>query len=123
VIRSHSPLVSGVHDLPEPDLAVVREGDYRTRHPRAEEAVLVVEIAQTSQQHDRAKAALYAAGGCPTYWLLDLAAEELTEHAGAREGGYARVQVLGSDETVGLPDLAEVQGSLAFTVRELLGLP
>ena len=91
-VRPHSPLQAGASDLPEPDLAVVR-GDpsaYLERLPQGVEAVLVVEIAQSSQRRDRGKASIYAAAGVSTYWLLDLAARRLEVRTEPGSSYYAR---------------------------------
>ena len=55
-----------------PDLMVVQASLAPDEQPRT--AFLVIEIAHTSQQHDRAKAARYAAAGVEEYWLADAAA-------------------------------------------------
>ena len=67
------PFVAGSRSVPEPDLAVVpgRPFDYLTRHPS--EALLVVEVADTSLPQDRlTKSRIYAAAGVPEYWILNL---------------------------------------------------
>jgi Uma2 family endonuclease len=71
-IRVQMPLDLGEYSEPEPDIAVVegRPGEM-TGHPTT--ALLVVEIALTSQTFDRTrKASLYAAAGIADYWVLDL---------------------------------------------------
>lgn len=107
VIREEKPLIVDEVNLPEPDIVAVRLSAevLRTRHPKASEALLIVEVAATSQPRDRAKAALYAAAGVPRCWLVDLAAnrvEVFTEPLA--EGRYASVRVLGADATLDLPD-------------------
>lgn len=55
-------------NMPEPDLAVVVEAkaEYRRRHPRADETVLVVEVADTSLRQDLfMKRDRYARAGVP----------------------------------------------------------
>jgi Uma2 family endonuclease len=58
IVRVASPLVARPDSLPEPDLALVRGSyaDFGTRHPRGDEAVLVVEVARSSVRIDRKKA-------------------------------------------------------------------
>lgn len=66
------PLVLGQQTDPEPDLAIVK-GDPRssTTHPTT--AALVIEVADTSLNHDiTTKAEAYATGGIPDYWVLDV---------------------------------------------------
>ena len=59
---------------PVPDLAVVRgtPRDYLKRYPEATEAALVVEVSLSSLEEDRAMADIYAAGGIPVYWIVDV---------------------------------------------------
>jgi Uma2 family endonuclease len=60
---------------PEPDLAVVSGSirDHVQRHPAPHEIALVVEVAASSLDLDRAKARLYARAGIAVYWIVNLA--------------------------------------------------
>ena len=67
-------------DGPQPDglIARGRTTDYRTRNPDASETLLAIEVAHSSLAHDRTtKAAVYAAAGIGTYWVLDVANRRL----------------------------------------------
>lgn len=116
-VREEKPLATGQHNLPEPDLAVVhlREDEYSTSHPTGREAVLVVELAYSSQHTDRRKAAIYAAGSVRTLWLLDLVARRLEVRTLPEGGAYQVVQILGENDTVALPESSE-----RWVVRDLL---
>jgi Uma2 family endonuclease len=72
------PLTLDDGSEPEPDLAVVRAADAAdaTRHPTT--AVLVIEVASSSLDIDRAKAAIYAGAGVAEYWIVNID-EELIE--------------------------------------------
>ena len=108
VVREAKPLVAGPHSLPEPDVAVCHgsNSDFTARHPRGEEAVLVLEVARTSVRTDRKKAAAYAGAGVPTYWLIDLVSRKVEVHTDPRnEGHYARVRVAAMGEELELPEL------------------
>lgn len=63
--------------IPEPDLAVVRgqPGDFRGQHPTGRDVALIIEVADSTVQRDRTKAAIYADAGIPWYWIVNL--EEL----------------------------------------------
>ena len=118
-IRNQSPLDLRPHNLPEPDLAVIKGDvrDYRERHPSGKDTLLVIELAQTSQNLDRRKAAIYAAAGIPTYWLIDLSQGSIEVHTGASDlGGYQRRVVLGRDEQVEVPGLG-----VHWPVADLVG--
>lgn len=116
-VRSQCPLRATATSLPEPDLAVVRGAarDYLASHPTGEDALLVVEIAMTSQAVDQMKARVYAAAGVPEYWLLDLAARCLHVHRELSASGYAAVTTLREGEIVSPPGRA-----LRWRVSELL---
>jgi len=118
VVREAKPMVADVDSLPEPDIAVFR-GEYAEffeRHPRGDEAVLVIEAAKTSLVVDHAKAATYARAGVPVYWLLDLVANRLEVHTEPHtDGRYAVVRVLAGDDAVALPALG-----ITWRVRDLL---
>jgi Uma2 family endonuclease len=107
-VRPQLPLDLRPYNLPEPDVAVVPGAprDYRDRHPSGRDAWLVVEIAQTSHDVDRRKAAIYAAGGVEAYWLLDLPQQRLEVHSQPADvGGYRQHVVLAAGEEVELPRL------------------
>jgi Uma2 family endonuclease len=108
-VREEKPLATGQHNLPEPDIAVVqlREDEYSTSHPNGREAVLVVELAYSSQHSDRRKASIYAVGNVRTLWLLDLVARRLEVRTLPATGAYQVVQILGEDDTVALPESSE----------------
>lgn len=60
---------------PEPDVVVVRGGprDYPVDLPSPPNIPLVVEIADSSLQHDRVvKGRIYARAGIPVYWVVNL---------------------------------------------------
>ena len=72
-VRVQLPLVIGQLSLPEPDVAVVPglPRDYSAKHPTT--ALLIVEVADSSLIQDRlSKSAIYAAGGIPDYWIVNL---------------------------------------------------
>jgi Uma2 family endonuclease len=111
-VRAQLPLHLGPHSMPEPDIAVVRgePDDYVDHHPR--EAVLVVEVADSSQLHDRKrKAEIYAEAGIPEYWILNLrfdVLEVLRDPAGC---AYRTRQVVRRGES--LSPLARPEAVLA----------
>lgn len=118
-LRVQLPLDSADDSLPEPDLALVRgaAADYTKRHPSGTEALLVIEVAQSSQAYDRDKARVYARMGVPEYWLLDLAAGRLeVRREPSPDGSYGSVQVLPREARVDLPGTPH-----SLPVSDLLG--
>jgi Uma2 family endonuclease len=73
VERVQASLIVGGRSVPEPDVAVVPGAhlDYLHRHP--DRALLVVEVSQSSLAQDRlSKSRIYAVGGVPEYWIVNL---------------------------------------------------
>ncbi len=115
-VLSHSSLAlrAWPDSMPEPDVAVVpalTKPDY----PRA--ASLVVEVARTSLRKDRdVKAALYARGRIPVYWLVDLAAGQVIVMSAPRRGRYTRERRLGPGQVLTLPGRPRVRIPVAAVV-------
>ena len=106
-ISVQSPIQAGTPDrkwsLPEPDLAVLAEAkdDYHKRHPRGDEVLLVVEVSDTTVQHDSTtKRDLYARAGVREYWVLDVGARQLTVHRKLKDGKFLQVETWAETDTV-----------------------
>ena len=77
-LRPQLPLLLGSDSDPEPDVAVIKgePDDYAAKHPST--AALVVEVADSSLEHDRKhKASLYARAGIPEYWIVNVSERKL----------------------------------------------
>jgi Uma2 family endonuclease len=88
-VRAQLPLAVGPKSMPEPDLAVVvgEPDDYFHAHPST--AILIVEVADSSQYHDRKrKAKVYAAAGIADYWIVNLRLDAVEVLRDPREGVY-----------------------------------
>jgi Uma2 family endonuclease len=103
-VREQRPLVCGEDSQPEPDLAVVRGTIAERGPPRGHEAVLVVEIAWTTQTLARTKAMIYAHAGITEYWLIDLRARTATIHREIDDGDYASIERIDETQSLTLPD-------------------
>ena len=82
--------------IPRPDLAVVRgtERDYLKRYPEASEAALVAEVSVSSLTEDRAMADIYAAGGVPFYWIINVDDGQVEVYSDPGPSGYRSHEVL-----------------------------
>jgi Uma2 family endonuclease len=91
---------------PEPDVAVTKRpaADYSSDSPQQDQLVLVGEISDSTLSYDLGrKALLYATGGVPEYWVLDLAGRRLLVHRMPSTEGYREVRIyLESDEVATL---------------------
>lgn len=114
----HSLGIPGRGSVPQPDVAWVRPRDYAAARPEAADALLVIEVADTSLHHDlHEKAAIYAAGGVPDYWVVDVTAEIVHVLRCPGAAGYAERAALGRGERIA--PLARPEASLA--VEDLFG--
>lgn len=101
-IRCQNPLRLDDVSEPEPDLVILRpRADfYATAHPGPADAILVVEVADTSLAYDLGvKVPLYARHGIPEVWVIDLGARRTTlfrRPAGGRYAEESRVEMGGS---------------------------
>src|SRR5262245_54823429 len=90
VVRVQQPFAASDDSEPEPDLALVAPGCYRDRHP--DRALLIIEVAETSLDHDReTKCPLYASSGVPEYWIIDVNARIVEVYDTPNADRYARV--------------------------------
>jgi Uma2 family endonuclease len=98
MLRDQLPIEVAPEDrqwyAPQPDIAVLREDqrEYAQRHPRGDELVMCVEVADLHPQFDlQMKSPLYARAGVPEYWVLDLTNRVLIIQRNPREGVYDRM--------------------------------
>jgi Uma2 family endonuclease len=102
-MRVQLPLAAADGWMPEPDLALIPE-DTRTRDGHPTTALLVCEVAVSSQKIDRGvKADVYAAAGVPVYWLLDVPAGRLEVFEEPSPDGYRMVRLLRGSDVVPAP--------------------
>jgi Uma2 family endonuclease len=105
--------------LPEPDVAVLPDlkDEYGHRHPRGDELLLVVEVADTTLQYDKTlKRDLYARAGVREYWVLDVDGRQLTVHRNPSSGKFTYVQTWAEQDEVA----PEFHPSEAVKVASLL---
>ena len=111
-VREEKPIILGPHSVPEPDVAVVALDplEYTTVHPH--DALLVVEVADSSLPQDRlSKSRIYAAAGIPEYWIINLreATIEIRRDPDMRRRCYRETAAVGRSvrlELVSLPGVA-----------------
>jgi Uma2 family endonuclease len=88
---------------PEPDLIVVRGPDerYSKRHPRADDALLVIEVADSSLRYDqKVKVPLYGGLGVPEVWVVDLPHWRVHVYTDPKDHGYATKTVRTSEDVL-----------------------
>jgi len=80
MVRVQSPLVLGERSAPQPDVMLLRPraDRYYNSHPTAADALLVVEVADTTLMYDlEVKRPLYAQAGVAELWIVDIDRREV----------------------------------------------
>jgi Uma2 family endonuclease len=112
IVRAQGPIALTEDTEPQPDLTVLRRRTvpYKEREAWAEDALLVIEVAESSLAYDRStKMRLYAEAGLPEYWIVDCTAETVGVHRGPGPGGYRDVNLVAGAATLRLQAFPDVE--------------
>jgi hypothetical protein len=91
VVHVQNPVGLDARSEPQPDLMLLRprEDFYGRAHPTPEDALLLVEVADTSLRHDRErKLPVYARAGVPEVWIVNREADAVEVFREPSPGGY-----------------------------------
>ena len=120
-IRGQEPIIISNNNEPEPDLVIARnqDDDYLEAHPRLNDILLLIEIADSSLKYDQdVKLTLYAEAGISNYWIFNLVANYLESYSEPyqdqkRNFGYRRKVIFLPNESVNLPFFPELSLDLS----------
>lgn len=105
---------------PEPDIVVTADPDVESYGTARAVPLLVVEVSDTSLGYDmNLKAGLYASGGIPEYWVVDLRHRELVVFRDPEGGDYRTKTVWSPGSRIAprsFPDL-EIEVEALFPAR------
>jgi Uma2 family endonuclease len=90
-VSAQGPIALTDDSEPQPDVAVYRRRavPYKDADRGPEDALLLIEVAETSLAYDRStKLRLYAAAGIVEYWVVDCGAEAVEVHRAPHADGY-----------------------------------
>jgi len=97
IVSAQDPLVLDRHSEPQPDITLLkpRADFYRSAHPRPEDVLLLIEVADTTLRYDReVKLPLYARHAIPEVWIVDLENRGLCVYREPAEAGYRQAQTI-----------------------------
>ena len=119
-VSVQSPVRLDSHSEPEPDFALLEPKDaYIGRHPRPDEVLLAVEVADTTLDFDlNVKTPLYAKAGIREVWVVALGEEVVHVYRRPAPGGYGEHAVFERGASLEIASLPEAG---VFPVDELLG--
>ncbi len=94
LVDVQNPLRLDDNSMPQPDLAIIRDKAYGGAVPTAADALLVIEVADSSLDYDRnRKLPRYARANIPEAWLLDVTARTIARYSEPRDGRYQQVAI------------------------------
>ena len=102
-IRVQVPIVLDDWSEPEPDIVICQPdpADYAQHHPRADQVMVVIEVAASSLVYDQGqKAQAYAASGIPEYWIVNLADRTVAILTSPSRDKYQHERIKSEDGTV-----------------------
>ncbi len=120
VVSVQDPVRLSRHSEPQPDVALLRpRADFYARgHPRPDDVLLLIEVADTSVEADRRiKMPLYARAGIEEVWLVDLTTERVEVYRGPAADGYREIRALARGQGI----VPQAFPDLALGVDDLLG--
>ena len=115
-IREEKPLALSDYQERYPDIVVARGGDaeYDDRITEASDAVLIIEVADTTLTFDQdVKGPEYAAAGIPEYWIVNLPERCLEVYQSPGSTGYPPPAIFQRSDRV---PVAAASGALVAVV-------
>lgn len=103
IVRIQGSIALGNNGEPEPDVALLRYRDdfYATSSATEADVLLLVEVADSSEEYDqRTKAPLYARYRIPELWIANLNRDQIVVYRDPTPAGYATVQVHRRGESI-----------------------
>ncbi len=106
IVAVQNPVQLSELSEPQPDIALLRPRTdyYRVAHPRPDDVLLVIEVAEKTLRYDRdVKLPLYAKAGIPEAWLVDLKAKTLTVCCDPSSTKYQEIVIIDDLTQVDVP--------------------
>jgi len=105
---------------PEPDIVWAVRKEYRATHPRPDDILLLIEVAESSLAYDCGeKANLYASAGIADYWVVNLVDRCVDVFRQPQDGRYRMHEVLKLNAEIhplAFPDV-KLSVAMLFTVN------
>jgi len=110
-LQCQDPIVLSSNSEPEPDFAILRKraDNYRFALPKADDVLLVIEIADSIIKYDqKVKIPLYAEARIPDYWIFNLVKNHLETYSEPYQElqggfGYGVKRIVLPNQVIALP--------------------
>ncbi len=120
LVTTQNPLRLDKHSEPQPDVVLVcpSADDYTLNHPKPEDVLLLIEVADSSLDYDRDdKLPAYAKAGIEEYWLVNLPEQCVEVYREPHFTGYSSVTLLKPGDTASPAAFPDVKVDLAALLR------
>ena len=119
-VAVQNPIRIDDYNAPEPDISLLRprEDFYRKSLPAPQDALLLIEVSDSTVEYDRdIKKTLYAEAGIAEFWLISLKENTVERYSSPKNGSYRLAEILESGETI----KAGTIENLELKIDEILG--
>lgn len=119
-VAVQNPIRIDDYNAPEPDISLLRprEDFYRKSLPAPQDALLLIEVSDSTVEYDRdIKKTLYAEAGIAEFWLINLKENTVERYSSPKNGSYRLAEILESGETI----KAGTIENLELKIDEILG--
>jgi Uma2 family endonuclease len=106
LVRIQLPVRLDDHSEPEPNVCLARPQPdlYAGGHPGPADALLLIEVSDSSLAYDRGiKVPLYARSGIPAVWIVDLGRSVVHVYSGPSAEGYLERRTSRAGDRLGIP--------------------
>lgn len=120
VISVHDPILLGEKSETQPDIILLKLENtfYGSRFPVAADALLLIEIADSTLQYDRTiKIPLYAENQIPEVWIANIQDQQLEIYRSPQNSTYTQKLILKDAETIAPLAFPEIE----IAVKNILG--
>ncbi len=119
-MRVQSPIFLDDINEPQPDVAVLRPGDYlnMAQHPGPADILLIIEVADSTVSSDRRqKMPRYARAGIPEAWIVNIPKGVVEVYSNPVDGKYESMQRVGRSGSITVETLPDI----SLRVDDFLG--
>jgi Uma2 family endonuclease len=103
IVSVQNPIQLNDYSEPQPDVAILqpRQDFYAAAHPRPDDILIAIEVADSSLEYDRAeKLPRYAEAGITEVWIVDIGNQTVEQYTQPRNGRYHQLRLVEHGEDV-----------------------
>ena len=108
-VKVQNPIHLAKDTEPQPDLTVCQLREYHDSHPTPADIFLIVEVADSRIERERAKILVYARAGIREVWLVDLTTSTIEVSRGSAADGYRTLHRVHRDDKLTIEAFPDVE--------------